>query len=164
MQIFEWTLVVATLLCSLTAGFVLAFAVVVMPGIATLADREMLRAFQVVDRVIQNNHPIFMLVWVGSVVTLLGSAATGFAQVQGMDRLLLGSAVLIYLLGVQVPTMTINVPLNNQLQTLDLATMDDASLAEARRQFEPRWNRWNRIRTVLATLTSSLLIVLVLRL
>lgn len=49
-------------------------------------------------------------------------------------------------------------------QTLDLETMEDAALAAARHDFEPRWNRWNRIRTALATLTSALLIVLVLRL
>lgn len=60
--------------------------------------------------------------------------------------------------------MTINVPLNNQLQTLDLEAMSDDALAEARAGFEPRWNRWNQIRTVLATLASALLIVLVLRL
>ncbi len=52
----------------------------------------------------------------------------------------------------------------NQLQALDLETMDDGALAQARSAFEPRWNRWNRIRTVVATLTSALLMVLVLRL
>jgi hypothetical protein len=40
----------STLLCSLVAGFVFAFAVVVMPGIQTLSDRDYLRAFKVMDR------------------------------------------------------------------------------------------------------------------
>ena len=36
----------ACLLCSLVAGFLFAFAVVVMPGIKSLGDGEFLRAFQ----------------------------------------------------------------------------------------------------------------------
>ena len=60
MGIFETVLIVATLLCSLVAGLVFAFAVVVMPGIKDLKDGEFIRAFQVMDRVIQNNQPLFM--------------------------------------------------------------------------------------------------------
>lgn len=55
MGIFQFTLIVATFLCSLVAGFVFAFAVVVMPGIGNLGDGAFLRAFQVMDRVIQNS-------------------------------------------------------------------------------------------------------------
>lgn len=164
MDTIQIALITATLLCSLVAGFVFAFACVVMPGIGSLGDREFLRSFQVMDRVIQNNQPLFVLVWAGSAVALLVSAVIGFGGLTGVDRTLLVAAVVIYLLGVQLPTLTINVPLNNQLQTLDLEEMADDALTEARAEFEPRWNRWNRIRTVLATLTSLLLIVLVWRL
>ncbi len=164
MGIFQLTLILATLLCSLVAGFVFAFAVVVMPGTATLSDGEFLRAFQVIDRVIQNNQPLFLLVWMGSVVALLASAALGFGQLDGTGRLLMIGAVLVYLLGVQLPTFTINVPLNNTVQTLEIDAMDDTAQAAARQDFESRWNRWNSIRTVLASLVSVLLIILLLRL
>ena len=164
MDALQIGLVSATLLCSLVAGFLFAFACVTMPGIATLGDREFLRGFQVMDRVIQNNQPFFVLVWAGSAVTLLLTTVIGFGRLEGVDRALLLAAAVVYLAGVQLPTLTINVPLNNQLQTLDLKVMEDDALAEARDDFEPRWNRWNLIRTVLATLTSALLIVLVLRL
>ena len=164
MDIFQIGLLSATLLCSLVAGFVFAFACVVMPGIATLGDREFLHGFQVMDRVIQNNQPLFVLVWAGSAATLLLSAIVGFGRLAGPDRALLLIAAVVYLAGVQLPTLTINVPLNNQLQTLDLGAMSSDAIADARADFEPRWNRWNQIRTVLATLTSALLIALVLRL
>lgn len=164
MSIFQLTLVVATLLCSLVAGLVFAFAVVVMPGIKTLGDGEFLRAFQVIDRVIQNNKPLFLLVWVGSVVALLASAALGFGQLDAVGRLLVIAAVLVYLLGVQLPTVTINVPLNNRVQTLDIDGMDEAAQQAARQDFESRWNYWNSVRTVLACLVSVLLIILLLRL
>ena len=164
MGIFHLTLISATLLCSLVAGFVFAWAVVVMPGIGNLGDGEFLRAFQVMDRVIQNNQPVFLLVWMGSVVALLASVALGFRQLDGTGRLLMIGAVLVYLLGVQLPTVTINVPLNNTVQTLEIDAMDETAQAAARQDFESRWNRWNWIRTVLANLVAVLLLILLLRL
>ena len=135
-----------------------------MPGLGELDDREFIRAFQVIDRVIQNQQPLFMLVWVGSVITLLASALLGFKQLEGMEQILLVVSVLIYLFGVQLPTVAINVPANNQLQAVDTQSLDDSALAKARVNFEPRWNRSNVVRTVLAVLTSGLLIFLVFRL
>ena len=164
MGIFQVTLMLATFLCSLVAGFVFAFALVVMPGIRSLNDREFIRAFQVMDRVIQNNQPIFVLVWIGSVVALVTSAGLGLGQLDGDGRLLLILAVLVYLLGVQLPTFTINVPLNNKLQTLDVDAMNTTNQEANRRDFEPLWNRWNTIRTAFASLTSALLIILLFRL
>ncbi len=164
MGIFQATLILATILCSLVAGFLFAFAVVVMPGIRSLNDREFIRAFQVMDRVIQNNQPIFMLVWLGSVVALLASAVLGIGQLDGAGRLLIIFAALAYLLGVQLPTVTINVPLNNQLQSLDVDAMNETTQKEARKDFEPRWNQWNSIRTIFASLASALLIILLFRL
>jgi uncharacterized membrane protein len=160
MGIFQATLILATFLCSLVAGFLFAFAVVVMPGIRSLDDRQFIRAFQVMDRVIQNNQPIFILVWVGSVVVLISSAVLGLGQLDGTGRLLLIVASLAYLLGVQLPTVTINVPLNNKLQTLDVDAMNETAQKGARVDFEPRWNRWNSIRSALASLASALLIIL----
>jgi uncharacterized membrane protein len=159
MEHFQIVFFLATLLCSLVAGFLFAFAVVVMPGIRSLGDREFLRAFQVIDGVIQKNQPIFVLVWTGSVVALVLAAVLGFGQLDGAGRLLLVLATLAYLLGVQLPTATINIPLNNKLQTLDLDTMDEAAQKAARKNFEPSWNRWNFIRTVFATLAAALLML-----
>ena len=74
------------------------------------------------------------------------------------------AAVVVYLVGVQLPTATINIPLNNRLQTLDVDALDETARQEARRAFEPRWNQWNSIRTALACLASVLLLVLLFRL
>ena len=160
MGIFQATLILATFLCSLVAGFLFAFAVVVMPGIRSLNDREFIRAFQVMDRIIQNNQPLFMLVWGGSVVVVITAAVLGFGQLDGTGRLLIISATLVYLFGVQLPTVAINVPLNNKLQTLDVDGMNEPAQKTARDDFEPRWNRWNAIRSALASLASTMLIIL----
>lgn len=155
---------VALLLCSLTAGLLFAFAVVVMPGLGTLDDGAYLRAFQVVDRVIQDNQPLFLVVWGGSVVALLAALALGLGTLAGMDRLLLVGAGVLYLAGVQLPTATVNLPLNNRLQALDLASLGPEALASARAAFEARWNRWNVVRTTVATASSALLLLLLVRL
>lgn len=159
MGTFHIALFLATLSCSLVAGFLFAFAVVVMPGLGNQADRDFIRGFQVIDRVIQNRQPIFMLVWAGSVVTLVMSVILGIEPLDRPDRLLLIFATVVYLLGVQLPTAIINIPLNNQLQTLDVAALDKAALKAAREEFEPRWKRWNTFRTVLAVLTTALLLM-----
>ena len=160
MEIFQVVLILATFLCSLVAGYLFAFAIVAMPGIRNLNDREFIRAFQVMDRVIQNNQPLFVLVWVGSVVALVASVVLGIGQLDGAGRLLIILAALAYLLGVQLPTVTINIPLNNKLQTLDVDAMNETTQKTARKDFEPRWNRWNSIRTAIASLASALLIIL----
>ena len=133
-----------------------------MPGIGKLGDREFIRSFQVIDGVIQAGQPVFGLVWMGSVVALLLSAVMGGLQLDGMERAFVIFSALVYVLGVQVPTFRINVPLNNSLQRLDVDAMDKDALASARRAFENRWVRWNSIRTVVASLVSVALMFVLL--
>ena len=157
-------LAMAAFLCSLVAGFLWAFAIVVMPGIRHLGDREFIRAFQEIDGIIQRGHPLFGVVWLGSVLVLVIGIALGVGQVVGLDRMLLVLAGGVYLLGVQLPTFIVNVPLNNELQALDVDVANEAACRSARERFEPRWNRWNTVRTALAALTSATLISLLIRL
>lgn len=161
--LFPIILLVATFLCSLVAGFLLAFAIVVMPGIKQLNDREFIRAFQVIDGIIQNNQPIFVFLWLGSIVFLVASSLLSLGQLDGVDEGLIILALLTYLLGVQLPTFTINIPLNKQLQALNVDRMDEAMHKSARLDFEPRWNQWNLTRTPLACLVSGLLILVLFR-
>jgi uncharacterized membrane protein len=161
--LFQALVMLSTLLCSLVAGFLFAFAVVIMPGIRSLDDGGFIRAFQVIDRVIQNNQPLFVLVWVGSVLSLIAAAVWGVWALGGTDRLILIAAALVYILCVQLPTVTINIPLNNGLKKLDPSTMSETSRKRARDDFEPRWNRWNALRTACASLASILLLILLLR-
>ncbi len=164
MELIQMTILISALLCSLVAGLVFTFAIVVMPGIQSLGALAFLKSFKAMDRVIQNNPPIFMLVWLGSAVVLLLSTVLGIWQLAGLDRFLLIAACAIYLFGVQLPTVTINIPLNNQLQSQDLDTLTEAALLETSAKFESRWLRWNAIRSILAILTTVLLLVLLIRL
>lgn len=161
---FNLFLLAATLLCSLVAGFLFAFSVVAMPGIGQLDDRSFIRAFQAIDSIIQKNQPLFIFVWVGSAIMLIVSAAVGFTQAAGLDRVIIVTAAVVYILGVQLPTARINIPLNNKLQAHNIDRMDDCDVAAIRGEFENSWNRWNVARTIVATIVALALQVLLLRL
>lgn len=158
--LFTVMLVLATLLVSLVAGFLFAFAVVIMPGIGKLDDGAFVRAFQVVDEVIQDNHPLFVLLWLGSVLALVVAAVLGFGQLDMTGRGLLVGATALYLLGVQAPTMVVNVPLNNELQTIQVSEIDAEERRRVRARFEGRWNRANSVRTLLGTIAAAMLLAL----
>lgn len=163
MNAFSISLLLATLGCALVAGITLIFAIVVMPGLKTLGDRAFLEGFKAVDRVIQDNHPVFMLVWIGSAVALTIATVLGFFVLKSADLILLVSALVIYLSGVQLATILVNVPLNNRLQETDLSLLDAAGLSSAREEFEPRWLRWNAIRAWLAIVATIMLLMVLLR-
>lgn len=159
MDLLQITFITATVLCSLVAGFLLAFSLVVMPGIKNLDDRNFLKAFREIDLIIQNNNPIFMIVWVGSVLSIIALVIQGVQVYEGYKLLAVLAITVFSLLGVQLPTASINIPLNNRVQKLDLETLDEVSLKIERDHFERRWNRSNIIRTIFAVLTSTLLVV-----
>ncbi|QGQ22071.1 DUF1772 domain-containing protein [Gimesia benthica] len=160
MDFLEMALVAATLLCSLVAGFLFAFAVVVMPGISSLSDQHFISTFRVMDRVIQNNQPLFMLVWIGSIITLITFTVLGISELPRVEQAILAIATSLYLLAVQLPTLTMNIPLNNKLQSLSVEKMGVDEFRAARDEFETRWKYWNAIRTVSAIVTSLMLIIL----
>lgn len=163
MNLFTLVLLISTLLVNLVAGLLLTFAIIIMPGMATLSDRAYLIAFKVIDRIIQNGQIVFMIVWLGSIIGLIASIALGWSRAPNLDRTLLLSALVIYVGGVMLPTMRFNVPANNRLQALDLSAMDDAAIQSERIRFEPNWVRWNHYRTIAAILTSVIVLTVLLR-
>ncbi len=134
-----------------------------MPGTNVLDDAAFLRTFQVMDRVIQDSQPVFMFVWVGSIVAVLATLALGVSQLSGLELYLLLAAAFSYLFGVQLPTVRFNIPLNNELQSLKLAELDLLELRRARSDFEPSWNRWNRFRTIISCISAVLFLLLLFR-
>ena len=150
MTLFVGFLLVSTLLCALVTGFIFTYAVVVMPGFAKLDDRDFIRAFQVTDGAIQNNQPLFMLAWVGSIVSVVATMILGFIELHGIERWTVFAIGFVYLLGVQGITIRIHLPLSNRLQHLEIDEMDPESLSKQRNKFETRWNYFNKIRTLFA--------------
>ena len=164
MNSLDIALVFAVLTCSLVTGFIFTYAVVVMPGFSKLEDKEFLRAFQVTDGVIQNNQPLFMLTWVGSIISVLSVMAISILRLGVSDAWIIFVVGLIYLLGVQGITISIHLPLNNHIQKIDINDMNNQSLNQERTNFEMRWNYFNKIRTFIAFAASlSFLLILMVR-
>ena len=135
-----------------------------MPGFSKLEDKEFLRAFQVTDGVIQNNQPLFMLTWVGSIISVLSVMAISILSLGVSEAWIIFVVGLIYLLGVQGITISIHLPLNNHIQKIDINDMNNQSLNEERTNFEMRWNYFNKIRTFIAFSASlSFLLILMVR-
>ena len=128
MTLFVGFLIVSTLLCA--------------------DDRDFIRAFQVTDGVIQNNQPLFMLAWVGSIVSIVATMILGFIELHGIERWTVFAIGFVYLMGVQGITIRVHLPLNNHLQRLEIDEMDPESLSKERNKFETRWNYFNNIRKV----------------
>ena len=135
-----------------------------MPGFSKLEDKEFLRAFQVTDGVIQNNQPLFMLTWVGSIISVLSVMVISILSLGVSEAWIIFVVGLIYLLGVQGITVSIHLPLNNHIQKIDINNMNNQSLNEERTNFEMRWNYFNNIRTFIAFSASlSFLLILMVR-
>ena len=161
MTLFVGFLIVSTLLCALVTGFIFTYAVVVIPGFAKLDDRDFIRAFQVTDGVIQNNQPLFMLAWVGSIVSVVATMILGFIELHGFERWTVFAIGFVYLMGVQGITIQVYLPLNNRLQRLEIDEMDPESLSKERNKFETRWNYFNNIRTLIASIVSFSLMLFI---
>ena len=159
MELFYFFLFLSILSCSLVTGFIFTYAVVVMPGLSKLSDKEFLKAFQVTDAVIQNKQPIFMLTWIGSIVSVLSLILISITYVGLSETWLIVLVALIYLLGVQGITIFIHLPLNNQIQKLNLEKLKDENLRNERLNFENKWNFFNNIRTTIAFFVSLTLLI-----
>jgi len=150
MDILDISLIFSILLCALVTGFILTYAVVVMPGLSKLDDKEFIKAFQVTDGIIQNNQPLFILIWVGSIVSVLGTIITSIISLGIIEAWLIISVGTVYLLGVQGITISIHLPLNKRIQKININSTNYQTLSEERKNFETKWNYFNNIRTGIA--------------
>ena len=161
MDLLDISLIFSIISCSLVGGFIFTYAIVVMPGLSNLKDKEFIRAFQVTDAVIQNNQPLFMLTWVGSIVSLLSTILISIVSVGLSEAWLIVLIGAVYLFGVQGITIAVHIPLNNHLQKVKIEELSDKSLTEERVKFETKWNYFNNIRTGIAISVSILLLLLI---
>lgn len=164
MDFLDISLIFSILSCSLVTGFIFTYAIVVLPGFSKLDDKEYIRAFQVTDEVIQNNQPLFMLTWIGSIISVLGAILASILSPNLGETWFIVLIGVVYLLGVQGITITIHLPMNNHIKDLNLDELDNQTLSKERLKLETKWNYFNNIRTGVGFFVSlSLLLVLTLR-
>ena len=147
MDFFDIALIFSILSGSVVSGFIFTYAIGVLPGFSKLDDKEYIRAFQVTDEVIQNNQPLFMLTWIGSIISVLGAILASILNPDLGETWFIVLIGVVYLLGVQGITITIHLPMNNHIKDLNLDELDNQTLSKERLKLETKWNYFNNIRT-----------------
>lgn len=146
------TLFSTLIMTGLSAGLFYAWSVSVIPGTQKVSDATYLEAMQAINRAILN--PAFFLIFFGSLISLCLSTIIQFHG--GTSFWFLLSASLIYLIGTFGVTAFGNVPLNNQLEALDLSELAINKISEFRVFYEKQWNRWHLVRTIFSVLSFAL--------
>ena len=150
MDILDISLFFTILLSALVTGFILTYAIVIMPGLSNLDDKEFIKAFQVTDGIIQNDQPIFIVIWIGSIVSVLSTIITSILCLGILDAWLIIFVSVVYLLLVQGITILIHLPFNKSIQNIDINSSNSETLSKMRKSFETKWNYFNNVRTVVA--------------
>ena len=135
MDVLDISLIFSITLCSLVSGFIFTYSIVVMPGLSKLNDKDFLKAFQVTDAVIQNNQPLFMVTWIGSIMAMLATILVSLVSIGFAEAWLIVLVAFAYLLGVQGITIAIHIPLNNHIQRIKIEDLNDEVLADQRLKF-----------------------------
>ena len=100
------------------------------------------------------------MIFFGSLVFLSIASINEFHSNKLVFGIMLMSSI-FYLAGTVGVTALGNVPLNNQLDAINLSKIDIDSLAEFRRIYETKWNRLHQIRTVFAVVSYLLAVLAV---
>ncbi|MGA0559454.1 DUF1772 domain-containing protein [Larkinella sp. VNQ87] len=156
MKLANLILLLAGTSTALMAGLFFAFSCSVNLGLSRLSDMAYLAAFQSINRAIQN--PVFLLAFLGAPLLLPLSAWMHANRPLSRRFWLLAAASLVYWAGSLGVTVFGNIPLNEQLDSFQLASASVEELSRQRAQFEGPWNQLHAVRT----LASILAVVLVL--
>jgi uncharacterized membrane protein len=151
------TLVAATIATGLAAGFFYAYHVSVTRGHALVGDRAYVEAMQAINATVRNVE--FALSFFGAVILGVAALALRAGRWRSVTTWLVAGGVVLYLAAFLI-TMTVNVPMNEDLATVALSAAD---LAAVRADYEPAWNQANAVRTGLSVAAFALLVAAVSR-
>ena len=149
-------LIGAVILTGLSAGLFYAWSVSVIPGTKKVLDLTYLETMQSINRAILN--PAFFAVFFGSILLLVTAGFYEYNHNRLAFVLIMASSI-AYLFGTIGVTGLGNVPLNDQLEVLNIAETATEKIAEFRRLYETRWNRLHHIRTLFALLSFLLAVM-----
>ncbi|WUR62278.1 DUF1772 domain-containing protein [Micromonospora chokoriensis] len=147
-----WSAAVTLVVTGAITGVYYAFSVAVMPGLNAADAGTAIRAMTSINQRIQN--PLFFVTFFGPLVA---------ATVTGVFLLIIGkrSGVLFlvaagaYLVGAFIPTVVVNVPMNETLDAAGVPT-DPAEAVRVWASYSSAWTWWNSVRAG-ASLISLLL-------
>jgi uncharacterized membrane protein len=130
-----------------------------MPALKQLDHRQFLKMFKTIDKIIQDGHPIFMIVWIGSFITLFISTILAWASTPIMTSSILSVLLIIFLMGVHIPTVIKNIPINLRCQQCDIDPASSSDIDELHKDFLEIWLPWNKIRTFISILVGMAMLM-----
>ncbi|MDH2381087.1 anthrone oxygenase family protein [Bradyrhizobium sp. CER78] len=140
--------------CGLLAGLYFAFSTFVMTALGRIDQAAGISAMNAIN--VDIVRSLFMPVFLGTTLSCAVLAVLGALRWQepGAIAMICGGG--LYVLGMFVVTAVFNVPLNDQL-----ASMDPASTATAPvwARYLVDWTFWNHVRTIASLAATALLIV-----
>lgn len=139
--------------CGLLAGLYFAFSAFIMTAFGRIAQTPGIMAMNAINVVILQS--LFMPLFIG---TKLSSLALSVAAIfrwdmPGASAMLVGGV--LYVVGMFLCTMVINVPMNDALAAVDPASQEAASVWA---RYLRDWTFWNHVRTIASTLACALFI------
>jgi len=146
---------ITVLLNALSTGFFFAWSVSVILGTKKVGHVTYLETMQNINREILN--PVFFIVFFGSLIALVISTYLQFNN-KTVFVLVLASTI-IYLIGTFGVTAFGNVPLNNELEALNITKLNLMELNNFRIYYESAWNHYHGIRTISSMVSFILLLI-----
>lgn len=138
---------------ALLGGVFLAFSDFIMRALANTGGAGGIHAMQVINREVFRY--VFMALFLGMAPVSLLLAGYGAIALSGPEATLIVLSGVVYLVGAFGVTVVFNVPLNETLASMDLASADTHRFWNA--TYLPRWTFWNTARTVACVTASGLL-------
>lgn len=145
---------ITVLLNALSTGFFFAWSFSVVLGTKKVGDYTYLESMQHINKEILN--PAFFIVFFGSLMALVTTTYLQFNN-KTVFVLVLASTI-IYLVGTFGVTAFGNVPLNNELEALNINNLDLIELKAFRTNYESAWNHFHDIRTISSMVSFILLL------
>ncbi|WP_204346591.1 DUF1772 domain-containing protein [Psychroserpens algicola] len=148
-------LFITVVLNALSVGFFFAWSFSVILGTKKVANITYLETMQSINKEILN--PVFFIVFFGSLIALILNAYLQYSN-KTVFYLVLASAI-VYLVGTFGITAFGNVPLNNQLEVLNINQLSVLELKDFRIYYENSWNQYHNLRTMSSMISFILLLI-----
>lgn len=149
--------VITITLTALITGLYYSYYCSVNPGLGRLSDVDYIKAMQSINIAIQN--PVFFASFFGPFVLLPVVTYLSYNSGASTCFYLLLAASLLYIFGSMAVTIFGNVPLNEQLNRLDVSAASQSTITKTAAAFKNRWNLLHNIRTAASLLSFILLVI-----
>lgn len=151
------TWLISALLTGLIAGLLFGYAYSINSGLQKLSDSGYLSAMQSINQAILN--PFFLVAFIGPLISLPVCARLIYQPSPSFAFYCLLVAFLLYLIGVLLVTVLLNIPLNTLLAKCAITSASPEELSLLRKKFELPWNKYHLLRTVSSILSFALVLL-----